>query len=135
MGHYLGAMSEQRLRKTNCIVHQQHCIDFMFHPFKINHRGMRMFFFSYEWSIQHLSTKHVIYFEKTQVLFTCGYITSISNSYLVTCRNFDLDFLPLFPCHQEQLPILATVIGYSRVAAAYVAPTSDAVCRYCVQGA
>lgn len=55
-------------------------------------------------------------FSKIHFLYTCGYVTSISNSYLVTCRNFDLDFLPLFPCHQEQLPILDTVIGYSWVA-------------------
>lgn len=51
---------------------------------------------------------------KIHSLFVSGYVTSISNSYLVTCRNVDLDFLPLFPCHQEQLPILGAVIGYSR---------------------
>lgn len=51
---------------------------------------------------------------KIHSLFVSGYVTSISNSYLVTCRNVDLDFLPLFPCHQEQLPILGAVIGCSR---------------------
>lgn len=74
------------------------------------------------------------YLHQTHFLSTCGYVTSTSNSYLVTCGNVDLDFLPLFPCHQEQLPILATVIGYSEVAGACVVPTSAAVCRCRLRG-
>lgn len=70
-------------------------------------------------------------FLQPHFVLTCSYVTSTSNSYLVTCGKFDLDFLPLFPCHQEQLPILATVIGYSRVAGAYAAPASGATCRCC----
>lgn len=70
-----------------------------------------------EEGILYLATTNSHSFQ-THFLITFCYVTSISNSYLVTCGNFDLDFLPLFPCHQEQLPILATVIGYSGVAGA-----------------
>lgn len=31
--------------------------------------------------------------------------------FLSDVQNIDLDFLPLFPCHQEQQPIVPAVIG------------------------
>lgn len=64
--------------------------------------------------------KHATYF-----FCFCFYVPTYWNLWLRLCNTdtqyllshvrkfFDLDFLPLFPCHQEQLPILDTVIGYS----------------------
>lgn len=68
-----------------------------------------------DWEPVYISTTNS-YSTHMHTKLTRCYVTSISNSYIVTCGNVDLDFLPLFPCHQEQMPILATVIGYSGMA-------------------